>query len=349
MVNCNDKIMRDMKNILIIAGFLIGLIACKNQDNDFPDYKYTTAYFPYQYPVRTLVLGDYIYDNTNDNNHTFLISAAMGGVYTNTKDRTLDIGLTPDLCKRALFAASKDTIRLMPESYYTLSSSDKLVIPAGEFNGSIEVHLKDAFFTDPYAIKNTYVIPLMIKSSNDVDSILQGKKSIVAPDIRIDGNWITTPKNFTMFAVKYINQYHGKYLHRGASSVKDGTGNVIDKAVYRTTYIVDNEVWSLTTTGFKQVSTSGAIRSSVFSGTLNMLLTFDDNGNCTVKENTGSAYTITGTGKFLDDADEWGNKKRDAIHISYQFTNGGKTYSATDTLVIRDRAVVLETYKPVIF
>lgn len=338
-----------MKNILIIAGLLIGLAACKNQENEFPDYKYTTAYFPYQFPVRTLVLGDYIYDNTNDNNHKFLISAAMGGVYSNTKDRELDIELAPELCQRALFASTKDTLKLMPESYYTLSSSSKLVIPSGSFDGNVEVQLKDAFFNDPKAIKSTYVIPLRIKSSNDVDSILQGKKSVVNPDPRIAGNWITVPKNYTMFAVKYINQYHGKYLHRGASTVKDDSGTIIDKAVYRTTYVVDNEVWSLLTSGFKQVTTSGSVRSAVLSGTLSMVLTFDDNGNCTVKENTGSAFTITGTGKFLNDADEWGNKKRDAIHLTYQFTSAGKTYSATDTLVIRDRAVVLETYTPVIF
>lgn len=338
-----------MKNILIIIGLLIGLAACKNQDNDFPDYKYTTAYFPYQYPVRVLVLGDYIYDNTNDNNHKFLISAAMGGVYTNTKDRNLEIELAPELCKRVLFTSTKDTLRIMPESYYTLSSSSKLVIPSGSFDGNVEVQLKNAFFNDPKAIKSTYVIPLRIKSSNDVDSILQGKRSVDNPDPRIAGNWITLPKNYTMFAVKYINQYHGKYLHRGASTVKDASGAVIDKAIYRTTYVVDNEVWSLGTYGFKQVTTSGSVRSTVLSGTLNMLLTFDDSGNCTVKENTGSAFTITGTGKFLNDADEWGNKKRDAIHLTYQFTSEGKTYSATDTLVIRDRAVVLETYTPVVF
>ncbi len=338
-----------MKNIWILAAILMGFVACKNQEIEFPDYKYSTAYFPYQYPVRTIVLGDYIYDNTNDNNHMFLISAAMGGVYSNTKDRELEIELAPELCNRALFASTSDTIRLMPESYYTLSSSSKMVIPKGSFNGNIEVHLKDAFFNDPKAIKSTYVIPLRIKSAADVDSVLQGKKSIENADPRIAGNWLTVPKNFTMFAVKYINQYHGKYLHHGASKVKDASGVVIDQAVYRTPYIVDNEIWSLVTTGFKQVSATGTIRSTILSGTLSMLLTFDDSGNCTVKENSGSDYSITGTGKFLSDSDQWGNEKRDAIYLNYQFTNSGNTYSATDTLVVRDRAVVLETYTPTIF
>ena len=141
-------------------------------------------------------------------------------------------------------------------------SSSKLLIPSGSFDGNVEVQLKDAFFNDPKAIKATYVVPLRIKSSNDVDSILQGKKSVNNPDPRIAGNWITVPKNYTMFAVKYINQYHGKYLHRGASTVKDASGTVIDKAVYRTTYVVDNEVWNLVTNGLKQVATSGSVRSN---------------------------------------------------------------------------------------
>ena len=66
-----------MKKISIIIVLFATLFACKNQDVDFPDFDYTAAYFPRQYPVRTLVLGNDIYDNTNDNNHKFLISARL--------------------------------------------------------------------------------------------------------------------------------------------------------------------------------------------------------------------------------------------------------------------------------
>ena len=338
-----------MKKILIILTLFSVLVSCENQENEFADFDYTSGYFPYQYPVRTLVLGDYIYDNTNDNNHKFLISAAMGGVYANTKDRVFDIALAPELCNKVLFESTKDTVRLMPSSYYTLSSSNKLTIPAGEVNGNIEVQLSDAFFNDPLSVKNTYVIPVRLLGSADVDTVLQGKTTKQNPDPRVTGHWTTVPKDFTMFAVKYINPYHGKYLHRGASAVKDASGSVVEKTVYRQKYNVDDEVWSLVTTGKNQVSVTGTARSSIVTGSLKMLLDFSDNGTCTIKEATGSVFTITGTGKFVDDGDEWGNKKRDAIHINYQFTSGTNNYSATDTLVIRDRAVVMEVYKPVVF
>ena len=40
-----------MKNILIVLTLFAGLIGCTNQKNEFPDFAYTTGYFPYQYPV----------------------------------------------------------------------------------------------------------------------------------------------------------------------------------------------------------------------------------------------------------------------------------------------------------
>ena len=46
------------------------LTSCYNSENEFPDNEGgTTAYFAYQFPVRTLILGNDIYDNTLDNDH----------------------------------------------------------------------------------------------------------------------------------------------------------------------------------------------------------------------------------------------------------------------------------------
>jgi len=342
-----------MKKILILMTIIlmVNLTACKNEEVKFPDFSYTAAYFPYQYPIRTIVLGDYIYDNTNDNNHLFWISAGMGGVYTNTKDRLINIKLDESLCNRVLFSSSSDTIRLMPSNYYTLSSSDKLTIPSGQFNGHIEVHLTDAFFNDPKAIKLNYVIPVSIVSSTDVDSIVWGKllNSLPVPDRRIASQWSVVPKDYTMFAVKFINPYDGNYLHRGVSVVKDASNNVIENTVYRTTQIEQNEIWRLKTSGRNQIAVQGSMRSTKFSGSINLLLDFTDSGDCTIKQDITSKYTITGTGKFVKNADTWGNQLRNALYLNYQFTDGKNTYSASDTLVVRDRAVVLETYTPTVF
>ena len=164
-----------MKKIIAALTLIVSLVACRKDQQEFPNFTYTTGYFPYQYPVRTLVLGDYIYDNSNDNNHEFEISAAMGGVYSNTQDRIFNIELAPDLCDSVLFNAGGDTVRLMPSSYYTLSSSNKIVIPAGQVNGNIMVHLNDAFFNDSLAVKLGYVIPVRIVSVTNLDSVLRGQ------------------------------------------------------------------------------------------------------------------------------------------------------------------------------
>ncbi len=337
-----------MKKILIILTLVTGFISCKNQPIEFADYTYTAGYFPYQYPVRTLVLGDYIYPNENDNNHKFLISAAFGGVYSNKEERKFTVELAQSLCNNVKFKSTNDTIRLMPPAYYTLSSSN-ITIPAGKYNAGIEVQLTDAFFNDPLAIKNSYVIPLRIVSVTNLDSVLRGQPLIANPDPRIAANWVKVPKDFTMFAVKFINPYHGKYLHRGTSVVTNASATVLETAVYHTQYIVDNEIWSLVTAGKNKVTISGFTHSTLIPGALKMDLTFADNGNCTIAQAAGSTYTITGSGSFAKDADEWGLQKRDAIYLKYQLTSGANTFNATDTLVIRDRGVVMETYEPVVF
>ncbi len=135
-----------MKKILLIVLVTIGLMSCHNFDIEHPDFDYTSGFFPYQFPVRTLVLGDYIYDNANDNAHKFVISVAMGGVYENTQDREFEFEVDESLCNNVLFNTDGDTVHVMPSNYYTLSSDNKMVIPEGKMNGGVEVQLTDAFF-----------------------------------------------------------------------------------------------------------------------------------------------------------------------------------------------------------
>jgi hypothetical protein len=336
-----------MKKLSFLLILLAGLAGCKNQDIEFPDFEYTTGYFPYQYPIRTLVLGDYIYDNTNDNNYKFLISAAMGGVYQNKQDRIFKIQVDNSLCDGARFASNNQPMYALPERYYKLSSANELVIPSGDFNGSIEVQLTDAFFEDTLATKLAYVLPVRITDVTNVDSLLSGKPAIAQPDPRILSNWDVTPKNFTMFAVKYVNPFHGNYFHRGKSTLTNAAGQVLESNTYREQYVEKDEVWTLSTKSKNQVAVEGAVRATAVTGRLNMLLTFTGE-NCTITSPRGAAFNVTGTGKFADDADEWGNKKRDAIHITYQFTQGTNRYTATDTLVVRDRGVVMELFQPVV-
>jgi len=336
-----------MKRLFIILLIAIGIYSCENFDIEHPDFDYTSGYFPYQYPVRTLVLGDYIYDNENDNNHKFIISAAIGGVYENRQDRVFDIEVDESLCQNVLFD-NGDTVRALPSNYYTLSDNSKIVVPSGKINGGIEVQLTDAFFADTLSYRNAYVVPIRMKQSADVDTILNGLPAVENPDVRVAGDWITTPKNFTMFAVKYINEFHGTYFQYGESKIQDVTGAVIESNEYSEKYVEQNNTVKLVTSGRNQVLFNTHFMSGILEGNLNMNLNFNGE-NCTIEAANGSEYAITGNGVFKSKAYNWGNKDRDGIELNYTVTVGDSSYVASDVLVIRDRAVGLETYTPEVY
>ena len=346
--NFNTKQMKMKKSILLINMLLLCLFSCKNDETAFPDFDYTTVYFPFQYPVRTLVLGEYNSDNNNDNNLRFLISTRIGGLYKNEKDRSVNYVLDPTLALN-LKTGLDDPIEILPTKYYTLNPANKFTVPKGQFTGEVTVQLTEDFLNDPLAFKTHYVIPLKLTTSNSADSILSGRTIISNPDPRVAGNWSVVPKNFTLFGVKFVNPYHGKYLHRGKSIVKNSSGGILETIVYHQKYVEQDEIWALKTNGKNTVTVTGILRASAGSpGNYSMDLTFDNNGSCIISKSAGSTFDVTGTGKFVKNADEWGNAKRNAIHLNYQVIQGANTHSITDTLVIRDRDVRFEEFVPVI-
>jgi Domain of unknown function (DUF1735). len=333
-----------MKKIIFI--FLVGLVllsSCKNQDNEFPDYNYTTVYFAYQSPVRTLIMGsDYVYDNSLDTAHQCIIYATMGGVYSNTKNRTLDFVVDNTMCNKLTFEnASGAQVLPMPSNYYTLASN-QIVIPAGAMMGGVKVQFTDAYFNDPLAMSNHYVIPLRITSVNGADSILSGKPLYTTANRFVATDWITVPKDYILYAVKYKNKYDATYLRRGVETGSDVT------LTYHSKYVENDQVVSSAVT--KSLSelylTLNAYDASKTAYPFTLDLNFDKSGNCTVANPAGTSYTISGTGKFLKNGDSWGNIKRDVLYLKYTFNNGSLSHTMTDTLVIRDRVEKVETFKP---
>ncbi len=67
-------------------------------DMEFDDFDYQSIYFPYQSPVRTLILGDEsVGDNSIDLEHAFSIGVSMGGAYENRKERIVTVEYAPEL------------------------------------------------------------------------------------------------------------------------------------------------------------------------------------------------------------------------------------------------------------
>jgi hypothetical protein len=325
-----------MKKIIFV--FLIGV------------FLYTTVYFAYQSPVRTLVLGtDYLFDNSLDTAHQCEIYATMGGVYSNTVNRTLDVVVDNSLCDSLTYTdANGKPVLPMPSNYYKfLSNNMQIVIPAGSIMGGIKVQLTDAFFADPLAITNTYVIPLRITNVVNADSILSGEAllGVVNPNPFVAGDWQTLPKNYVLFCINYKNPWDATYLRRGIESGSDTT------VVYHQEYVEYDQVvlegTNVVTKAMNELLVSlNATEKGNVDVPFQLLLTFDSNDNCTITNPANASYSVTGTGQYVKNGDEWGNEKRDVLHLKYSVNFGTITHTMTDTLVMRDRNEALETFIP---
>jgi len=238
--------LRNIFRVLSAGVVLAGLASCHNKEAIFPDYEGgITAYFAYQYPVRTIVLGkSETFDTSLDNEHKCIIYGTIGGSYKG-KDVVIDIEVDNTLTEN-LYFADGSPVKAMPESYYTLA--DDQLIYGGSHLGGVEVSLSDAFFADPDALKNTYVIPVVMKNIvKGADQILTGTPLLEGDNpIRTNSAlWNVAPMDYTLYCVKYINPWDGSWLRRGVDQITEN--GVTTENVRHETYVEDDEVCFLTT------------------------------------------------------------------------------------------------------
>ena len=241
---------------IVLAGAAMSVLAsCHNQEQIFPDYDGgITAYFAYQYPVRTIVLGESeTFDTSLDNQRKCIIYGTMGGAYEG-KDVVIDVEVDNTLTDNLYFDAACETpVKAMPSNYYTLSGNQ--LVYGGKHMGGVEVQLTDAFFADPDAIKNTYVIPVkMTNIQKGADQILAGTPAIEGDNAwRTDASqWKVLPKDYTLFAVKYINPWDGSWLRRGVDTITENGKVTTD--VRHKQYVENDEVMFLSTQSLNSVT-----------------------------------------------------------------------------------------------
>ena len=121
------------------------------------------------------------------------------------------------------------------------------------------MQLTDAFFNDSLAISNNYVIPLQITDTS-ADSLLVGKSELTDPNRFISADWAFTPKDFTLFAVKYVNPYHGVYLHSGVAPTYDDSGQVIDTVFSTAEFVEQRELWNINTFDLTSINTTNPVK-----------------------------------------------------------------------------------------
>ncbi|MFD2727603.1 DUF5627 domain-containing protein [Hyunsoonleella rubra] len=379
--------------LVIIFAIAFSLMACENQENEFPDFGSTSVYFPFQTPVRTLIQGKYdLGFNDNDNNGRFEIGVIMSGVYNNNANRRVHFELAPELIDATALGLDTVNVKVLPASYYTIEQESPVTIPSGSTKGRIPVQLSDAFFDDPESFAEFgevhYVIPLRITDYEELDSLLAGVPAEgVTNPIKIKADdWETQPKDYTLFGIKFMNKYHGIYLRRGEDAVEgfvsletvfangaptESESRAIDSStVYRSEFVVKDELLPVSTAGRSATTTTINVRRAdpdlATNNTLSLLLTFNDNEEITVTNaDPNSTVTVTGSGRFVEDADEWGGETRDVIYLDFQYrelevevtevrflgslvstttATLDLTHSVKDTLVIRDRDVKFEEF-----
>ncbi len=349
--------MMKLKNFVYgaaLGAFTLAYTSCYNADQEFPDFEGgTTAYFAYQFPVRTLVLGNDIYDNTIDNEHKCRIWSTMGGAYGGRK-AFIDIAVDESLCENLWFVDGggnpSTPVLPMPAAYYKLSSN---TIPYnGEMRGYVEVQFTDAFFNDPKAVENTYVIPLVMRNAQGIDHILTGTpRSGLTPSRTNTENWDVLAKDYVLYCVKYMNPWQAKYIRRGADIV---TENEVSTTVVRKDFSLVNsdidhykenpvnqndEICGIITKNMTQCvfpvavgigKDDAGIRPSQ---NCNLILSFDGN-KCTIVDDGSDETAISsGSGEFIVNGTEkteykdyrWGNLNgepvsRDILRLTYNVT-----------------------------
>jgi hypothetical protein len=360
--------MMKLKNY--IYGLALGALSltytsCYNADKDFPDYEGgTTAYFAYQYPVRTLVLRNDIYDNALDNAHKCQIWSTMGGAYGG-RDAVVDIVVDETLCDNLFFTDDGGNavrpVLPMPTNYYRLGSN---AIPYnGNPRGYVEVEFTDSFFNDKKAIANNYVIPLRMTNVKGIDKILSGTpREGLSPSRTNTEDWDVLAKDYVLYCVRYMNPWQGKYIRRGVDNVteKGNTTTVVRKDFtlvnsdlehYTENPVNQNdEVCEITTKSMSQANFNVSFKTSGASISCNLILTFSGD-KCTIST-TDEGVTVTGSGEFITNGTEkseykdyqWGSNngqpvQRDILRLAYDvnFANSDIQVSTNDTLVVQTR------------
>jgi len=337
-----------INNMCILAALAITMLAsCKNDEIEFPDFKYKTVYFASQYPMRTIVLGeDLLVDNSMDNNHKFSIKATLGGGYENKQDVLIDVQADGTLLNGLKFNNGGTQVLPLPAAYYQLLSN-QIKINSGDVMGGVEIQLTDAFFADPKSLSRNYVIPLVMTKVTGADSILKGIPVVSNPSRVNPLHWATRPKDYVLYGVKYVNPWHGNYLRKGTDQITQSNGTV-NTNIRHTAYVESNELVNMTTVSLKTASLPLLIKNSAGTNVpFTLLLNFADGNNCTLTSNTAN-IEVSGTGKFVSNGEKnsIGGSDRSAVYLDYtvNFKNLNLKYATKDTLIVRDRGIKAEYF-----
>lgn len=329
-----------MKKIIILLTACLALTAC--YEDFIRDYDHSAIYTMYQYDLRTFILGE------EDLEVSF--TAALAGVINNEQDRSVKVSIDNSLLSSDLSVFSADgsagaftaldgltgkgkfgatsqayvtnevraagieELTPLPESYYSVSPGENLVIGKGNHTAKLRVTPTAKMFEDEKTLKPYYALAFHIDSA--------------------DADEVPSEKSFQIMAVKVENSFYGYWYHGGRTVVaKNKDGATVSEIAYAYTLPQpDNRIYTLKTEGVRSVLTD---KIANMPGQLRLV--FGGNNVITVEDPTGAREIrpINGQISHHNGAKLLQDRK---IFLNYCWNNGdGTSTYVVDTLFFRNR------------
>lgn len=320
-----------------ITALLISLLALSSCYEEYVlDYEYDAIYIPFQYDLRSFVIGE---------NNTFKIGTALGGVIENKEDRDVFFSLDASLLTRDLSYFGGDepftaidglkgdgkcgkvaqdyvitetvtkkvqSLKPLPENYYTISNDSKMVIEKGMNTAQVVITADESLLLADanFGIKPYYAIAFRIVDAQ-ADTVLKDR-------------------SFEIIALKAENMLFGDWYHGGKSSiVHDGSGMVLSTDVYPTRIPCDEN------------TSSKYILTTATPTTLTTNYFHNQNGSMTIHMDGHKVGISDDKGRITDMGCSWNEAKllQDRqVYLNYKYPNGNGTSTVvTDTLTFRAR------------
>lgn len=301
------------------------------------DYQYNGVYIAYQYDLRTFVVGEGM---------KFKLTAALGGVLKNDRDRKVYFEIDPSIVNGSLTQfwpgvkenisayseitgetafgkisqpyVSEELVKAgigkltpLPRSTYYLSD-DEIVIRQGRVTGSVTVEADSlALLSLPYA----------------------GKKPYYAIGFRIlhaEADTVLLSKSYQICAVRCENLFYGNWYHGGETTVLDSNGRILEVRHYPTRIPSDQTtpaVYTLSTAEPNSVTTN-------YIG--------DSKGSIKLIWNGDFVKVVSNDSHKVVDMESTFNREHllqnRQIYLNYSYDNAdGTTCVVKDTLTFRNR------------
>ena len=145
------------------------------------------------------------------------------------RDAVVNVIIDETLCENLYFlddgGYERAKVLPLPHDYYNYDEVKNSVINYnGDSRGYLEIQFTDKFFQDAKATSNdtTYVIPVRMTGVTGIDALLSGTPNKDNAVRQNANDWSVLPMDYTLYCVRFMNPWQGKYIRRGVDQVTEG-------------------------------------------------------------------------------------------------------------------------------